>query len=86
MEKPGAKLNAALDDAIQGLENSGDELKGCIPTTLIKYFNKNLDANVVKKVVDERIINKVGQPKELGEEKDLIGRVYEFTIITKDLL
>jgi len=30
MEQPASKLNASLDDAIQELENSGDELKGCI--------------------------------------------------------
>lgn len=47
MEKPGVKLNAALDDAIQELENSGDELKGCIRIGL--FTSINLDANVVKK-------------------------------------
>ena len=73
MEKPGAKLNAALDDAIQELENSGDELKGCIRIGL--FTSINLDANVVKKVVDE--VNKISH-KTFGEEKDLIGRVYEY--------
>lgn len=73
MEKPGAKLNAALDDAIQELENSGDELKGCIRIGL--FTSINLDANVIKKVVDE--VNKISH-KTFGEEKDLIGRVYEY--------
>ncbi|WP_031444002.1 class I SAM-dependent DNA methyltransferase [Arenibacter algicola] len=73
MEKPGAKLNAALDDAIQELENSGDELKGCIRLGL--FTSINLDANVIKKVVDE--VNKISH-KTFGEEKDLIGRVYEY--------
>ena len=73
MEKPGAKLNAALDDAIQELENSGDELKGCIRIGL--FTSINLDANVIKKVLDE--VNKISH-KTFGEEKDLIGRVYEY--------
>ncbi|MBT6034683.1 MAG: N-6 DNA methylase [Candidatus Jacksonbacteria bacterium] len=73
MEKPGAKLNAALDDAIQELENSGDELKGCIRIGL--FTSINLDANVIKKIVDE--VNKISH-KTFGEEKDLIGRVYEY--------
>lgn len=73
MEKPGAKLNAALDDAIQELENSGDDLKGCIRLGL--FTSINLDANVIKKVVDE--VNKISH-KTFGEEKDLIGRVYEY--------
>lgn len=73
MEKPTTKLNAALDDAIQELENSGDDLKGCIRIGL--FTSINLDANVVKKVVDE--VNKISH-KTFGEEKDLIGRVYEY--------
>lgn len=73
MEKSGAKLNAALDDAIQELENSGDELKGCIRIGL--FTSINLGANVIKKVVDE--VNKISH-KTFGEEKDLIGRVYEY--------
>tara|TARA_R110002050_G_scaffold290233_4_gene443648 strand:+ start:7856 stop:9451 length:1596 start_codon:yes stop_codon:yes gene_type:complete len=73
MEKPATKLNAALDDAIQELENSGDELKGCIRIGL--FTSINLDDNVIKKVVDE--VNKISH-KTFGEEKDLIGRVYEY--------
>jgi len=73
MEQPASKLNASLDDAIQELENSGDELKGCIRVGL--FTSINLDANVIKKVVDE--VNKISH-KTFGEEKDLIGRVYEY--------
>ena len=73
MEQPASKLNASLDDAIQELENSGDELKGCIRLGL--FTSINLDNNVIKKVVDE--VNKISH-KTFGEEKDLIGRVYEY--------
>tara|TARA_B110001452_G_scaffold208269_1_gene178513 strand:- start:1209 stop:2510 length:1302 start_codon:yes stop_codon:yes gene_type:complete len=73
MEQPASKLNAALDDAIQELENSGDELKGCIRIGL--FTSINLDPNVIKKIVDE--VNKISH-KTFGEEKDLIGRVYEY--------
>ena len=48
MEQPASKLNAALDDAIQELENSGDKLKGCIRVGL--FTSINLEANVIKKV------------------------------------
>jgi len=73
MEQPASKLNAALDDAIQELENSGDELKG--PIRIGLFTSINLDANVIKKIVDE--VNKISH-KTFGEEKDLIGRVYEY--------
>jgi type I restriction enzyme M protein len=73
MEKSGSKLNASLDDAIQELENSGDELKGCIRIGL--FTSINLEANVIKKIVDE--VNKISH-NTFGEEKDLIGRVYEY--------
>lgn len=73
VKQPATKLNAAFDDAIQELENSGDELKGCIRLGL--FTSINLDANVIKKVVDE--VNKICH-KSFGEEKDLIGRVYEY--------
>lgn len=73
MEQPASKLNAALDDAIQELENSGDNLKGCIRVGL--FTSINLEANVIKKVIDE--VNKISH-KTFGEEKDLIGRVYEY--------
>ena len=67
------KLNATLDDALQAINNSGESLKGCVRLGL--FSSINLEANVIKKVVDE--INKISH-KAFGEEKDLIGRVYEY--------
>lgn len=72
-KEPSSKLNALLDDAIQALEDSGDALKGCIRLGL--FTSINLEPNVIKKVVDE--VNKISH-KTFGEEKDLIGRVYEY--------
>ncbi|MFY7965471.1 MAG: type I restriction-modification system subunit M N-terminal domain-containing protein, partial [Chitinophagaceae bacterium] len=71
IEQPASKLNATLDDAIQELENSSEALKGCVRLGL--FTSINLEANVIKKVVDE--VNKISH-KTFGEEKDLIGRVY----------
>ena len=68
-----AKLNAALDDALQAIDDSGETLKGCVRLGL--FSSINLEANVIKKVVDE--VNKISH-KAFGEEKDLIGRVYEY--------
>lgn len=70
---PASKLNAALDDALQAIDDSGEALKGCVRLGLFTAIN--LEANVIKKVVDE--INKISH-KTFGEEKDLIGRVYEY--------
>lgn len=67
------KLNAALDDALQAIDDSGEALKGCVKLGLFSTIN--LEANVIKKVVDE--INKISH-KTFGEERDLIGRVYEY--------
>lgn len=73
MQISAAKLNAALDDAIQALENSGGALKGCVRIGL--FTSINLEPSVIKKVVDE--VNKISH-KAFGYEKDLIGRVYEY--------
>jgi len=73
INEPASKLNASLDDTIQELENSGDAFKGCVRLGL--FTSINLEANVIKKVVDE--VNKISH-KNFGEEKDLIGRVYEY--------
>lgn len=70
---PATKLNAALDDALQAIDDSGETLKGCVRLGL--FSSINLEANVIKKVVDE--INKISH-KAFGKEKDLIGRVYEY--------
>lgn len=70
---PAAKLNAALDDALQSIDESGEALKGCVRKGL--FSSINLEANVIKKVVDE--VNKISH-KVFGEERDLIGRVYEY--------
>ena len=70
---PATKLNAALDDAIQALENNGGALKGCVRIGL--FTSINLEANVSKKVLDE--VNKISH-KTFGQERDLIGRVYEY--------
>ena len=70
---PASKLNVTLDDALQAIDDSGDALRGCIRLGL--FSSINLEANVIKKVVDE--INKISH-KVFGEEKDLIGRVYEY--------
>ena len=70
---PATKLNAALDDALQAIDDSGEALKGCVRLGLFTQIN--LEPNVIKKVVDE--INKISH-KIFGEEKDLIGRVYEY--------
>ena len=70
---PAAKLNAALDDALQAIDESGEALKGCVRKGL--FSSINLEANVIKKIVDE--VNKISH-KVFGEERDLIGRVYEY--------
>lgn len=67
------QLTAALDDALQAIEDSGDALKGCVKLSL--FTNVNIQPNDLKKVVDE--VNKISH-KTFGEERDLIGRVYEY--------
>lgn len=73
MDTPSNKLNSALDNALQSLEESGDALKGCVRLGL--FTSIHLEPSVIKKVVDE--VNKISH-KVFGEEKDLIGRVYEY--------
>lgn len=70
---PTNNLNAALDDALQAIEDSGETLKGCVKLNL--FTNVNIQPNDLKKVVDE--VNKISH-KTFGEERDLIGRVYEY--------
>jgi len=73
LETPSEKLNSTLDDALQCLEESGDTLKGCVRLGLFTAIN--VEKSVIKKVVDE--VNKISH-KVFGEQKDLIGRVYEY--------
>lgn len=70
---PAPQLNVALDTALQRLEEEDPQLKGCF----IKgtFTTRNLAANDIKKIVDE--VNKISH-KSFGEEKDLIGYVYEY--------
>lgn len=69
---PANQLNAKLDDTLQAIEDSGEALKGCVKLSL--FTNVNVQPNDLKKVVDE--VNKISH-KTFGEERDLIGRVYE---------
>lgn len=69
---PAPQLNVALDTALQRLEEEDPQLKGCFVKGT--FTARNLAANDIKKIVDE--VNKISH-KTFGEEKDLIGRVYE---------
>lgn len=70
---PAPQLNVTLDDALHSIATSSKQLKGCfIEGTFTK---RNLAPNDIKKIVDE--VNKISH-KAFGEEKDLIGRVYEY--------
>lgn len=66
-------LNVALDTALKSIAESNSQLKGCFREGT--FTTRNLDPNDIKKVVDE--VNKISH-KKFGEEKDLIGRVYEY--------
>lgn len=70
---PAPKLNVALDTALHSLANSSKQLKGCFVEGT--FTTRNLAPNDIKKIVDE--VNKISH-KAFGEEKDLIGRVYEY--------
>ena len=70
---PAPQLNVALDTALKSIGTTNPSLKGCFVEGT--FTQRNLGANDIKKVVDE--INKISH-KTFGEEKDLIGRVYEY--------
>lgn len=70
---PAPKLNVALDDALRRLEEEDPQLKGCFIQGT--FTTRNLAPNDIKKLVDE--VNKISH-KTFGEEKDLIGHVYEY--------
>ena len=70
---PAPQLNVALDNALKSISSSTPQLKGCFVEGT--FTQRNLGANDIKKIVDE--VNKINH-KTFGEEKDLIGRVYEY--------
>lgn len=70
---PAPKLNVALDTALHSIATDNKQLKGCFVEGT--FTTRNLAPNDIKQVVDE--VNKISH-KAFGEEKDLIGRVYEY--------
>lgn len=70
---PAPKLNVALDNALHSIAAGSKQLKGCFVEGT--FTTRNLAANDIKKLIDE--VNKISH-KKFGEEKDLIGRVYEY--------
>ena len=67
------KLNVALDTALHSIATDNKQLKGCFVEGT--FTTRNLAPNDIKQVVDE--VNKISH-KAFGEEKDLIGHVYEY--------
>lgn len=70
---PATGLNVALDTALRRIEETTPSLKGCFVQGT--FTQRNLGGNDMKKIVDE--VTKISH-KVFGEEKDLIGRVYEY--------
>lgn len=70
---PAPQLNVALDTALKSIGATNPQLKGCFVEGT--FTQRNLGGNDIKKIVDE--VNKISH-KTFGEEKDLIGRVYEY--------
>ena len=70
---PAPGLNVALDTALHSIAASSVALKGCFVEGT--FTTRNLAPNDIKKLIDE--VNKISH-KAFGEEKDLIGRVYEY--------
>ena len=70
---PAPKLNVALDTALHSIASNSEQLKGCFVEGT--FTTRNLAPNDIKKLIDE--VNKISH-KAFGEEKDLIGRVYEY--------
>lgn len=73
INKPAPELNVALDTALHSIATSSKQLKGCFVEGT--FTTRNLASNDIKKIVDE--VNKISH-KAFGEEKDLIGCVYEY--------
>ncbi len=70
---PATQLNVALDTALESIAAESEALRGCFVKGT--FTQRNLAPNDIKKLVDE--VNKISH-KRFGEEKDLIGRVYEY--------
>lgn len=70
---PSAQLNVALDNALKSIAANTPQLRGCFVEGT--FTQRNLAPNDIKKLVDE--ITKISH-RAFGEEKDLIGRVYEY--------
>ena len=70
---PAPQLNVALDTALHSIATHSEQLKGCFVEGT--FTQRNLAANDIKRVVDE--VNKISH-RTFGQEKDLIGRVYEY--------
>lgn len=70
---PAPNLNVALDTALHSIASSSKQLKNCFIDGI--FTARNLAPNDIKQVVDE--VSKISH-KNFGEEKDLIGRVYEY--------
>lgn len=70
---PATSLNVTLDTALHSIATSSKNLKGCFIEGT--FTSRNLAANDIKKLVDE--VNKISH-KAFGQEKDLIGYVYEY--------
>lgn len=70
---PAPGLNVALDTALRSISDNSPQLKGCFVRGT--FTTRNLAPNDIKKLIDE--VNKISH-KAFGEEKDLIGRVYEY--------
>lgn len=73
IDKPAPELNVALDTALHSIATSSKQLKECFVEGT--FTTRNLAPKDIKMVVDE--VNKISH-KTFGEEKDLIGRVYEY--------
>lgn len=73
INSPATSLNSALDKALKAISDSSNDLKGCVVEGT--FTSRNLAPNDIKKIVDE--VNKISH-KKFGEEKDLIGHVYEY--------
>lgn len=73
IDTPAPQLNVALDTALHSIATHSEQLKGCFVEGT--FTQRNLAANDIKRVVDE--VNKISH-KTFGQEKDLIGRVYEY--------